>query len=115
MTSKNATYQHSLILSIVDEKVNQCKYSIGDKFTVDLEDKSFSNEIKELLRGYKPIIEIVGFALTASGEVVYDTKIIHPENEQTDFHWLTSDKDLESGFIYLGSNYHSLRGFMIDV
>lgn len=110
MTSKrDVISRQSIILSADDTRITNLEYSAGDKFLLRHLDESFSEEQRRLLEGERIIVEIQGFALTHEGKIVYDVKIIDPQEEKFDFHWLLNDDDIEASFFYLGDSFQSAR------
>ena len=114
MTSDDATYLKCTILSSDDPRIQSKEYRTGDKFALKYLDDSFSKEIASLLEDKRVILEVLGYALTLEGEVVYDMHMINIEDECS-FRWLLSEQDLKESFYYLGDDFQQARFVLIDV
>lgn len=109
----DATYLKSIILSQDDPRIRNKTYHPGDKFILKDIDETFSEEIASLLGERRVILEVLGYALTYEGEIVYDMITIDLEDEYI-FRWVLSDQDLEESFFYLGDDYQQARFILID-
>jgi len=103
-----------LILSPDDTRLDDLLYQAGDKFTIKKLDDTFDADYHRLFEGKQVIVEIQGYGLSHEGVILYDARVIEPDSPDCNFHWLLSDKDLEESFYYLGADYQSVRGFLID-
>lgn len=114
MTSEDVIYLKSILLSSKDPRTLHQRFHPGDKFILKELDSTFSQEIISLLEGQRVILEILGYALTTGGEIVYDMQMIEI-NEELAFRWLLSEQELEESFIHLGDDFQQARFVFIDV
>lgn len=108
ISETDVTSQRHTILSANDPRINDLKWSAGDKFVVTKRE-NFDEKTQQLLGEERVIIEIQGYALTVDGDLHYDAKIIEPEHDDLDYHWILTDEDLEEDFHYLGDSFQQAR------